>query len=153
MSRNAPAAAHMARRTDRTHRVWLSALCLIFGAVFVLLAAQEGCYQGAVRLPATVIGKDFQRTTSSVGRGGVSAGSGYYVQYRFTTPEGETKEHWGRVLRHHYRKISPGQTIEIQYLPASRDSRVPGQTASAMTFLAIGAALVCAGLYLRRRPA
>jgi hypothetical protein len=135
-----------------SNRRWVSYLLLFFGSFFVLLALQEGCYQGAVTLQGTVLSKHYSPGSSRVGSGTLSSTSSHGIKYRFTTPAGETREDFGQMLRQHWSKLTPGDLVDIEYLPATKDSRVARQTASGPVFLLIAMGLLAGGCYLRRGP-
>lgn len=128
----------------------LAPVLLFFGGFFVLLAAQEGCYQKAVKLRATVLSKHYSPGTSRVGSGTLSSPSTHGIKYRFTTPEGMMREDFGQVLLPAWSKLKEGDMVDIEYLPATKDSRVARQTASAPVFLLIALGLLAGGAYLRR---
>jgi LPXTG-motif cell wall-anchored protein len=73
------------------------------------------------------------------------------IRYRFTTPEGIVKEDRSEVLLQNWSKLREGDAVNIEYLPATGDSRITGQTSSAPVFLVIGAVLLAGGWFLRRR--
>jgi len=131
-------------------RQWLARLFLIFGGFFLLLAAQEGCYQKGESLSAVVVAKEYSAGTSRVGSGTVSSSSRHSIRYRFNTPQGETKEASSPVLLQDWSKLREGDSINIEFLPATGDSRVADQTASAPVFLIIAVVLLTAGFFLRR---
>ncbi len=133
------------------NRSWLWGVLLFFGAFFLLLAAQEGCYRNAIRVQGIVTDKAYSPGTSSVGRVGTGSSSDHKIRYRFTTPDGKMKEHWSKVLPGTWRKLNKGDPVDIEYLPAIADSRIPGQTASGPAFFAISLAFFTGGVYFRRR--
>jgi hypothetical protein len=119
---------------------------------FLLLSIQEGCYQKALRIRAIVVEKGYKGGTSGVGTGSTGSRRYHWVRYRFTTPEGETKEHVDtEVLPTTWRELQEGGPVDIEYLRALADSRVAGQKASSQTFLAIALALFGAALFTRHR--
>ncbi len=103
-----------------------------------------------LRSLAPLLSKHYSPGTSRVGSGSLGSTSSHGIKYRFTTPEGQTREDFGRVLLQHWSKLKPGDTIEIEYLPATHDSRVARQTASGPIFLLIAFGLLVGGFYLRR---
>ncbi len=129
-------------------RIWR--LILFLGVFFLLLTAQEGCYQKVVKLPGVVVEKVYSPGTSRTGSGTTSSPSRHEVRYRFTTPQGETKEGLSDVLLGNWSKLHDGDTVRVEYLPATGDSRIAGQTTSAQVFLAIALTLLGGGLFLRR---
>ena len=129
---------------------WLARLFLIFGGFFLLLTAQEGCYQKGENISAVVVAKEYSPGTSRVGSGTVSSNSRHSIRYRFTTPQGETKEASSVVLLQNWSKLREGDPINIEFLPATGDSRVAGQTASAPVFFLIAIGLLAGGFFLRR---
>ena len=64
-------------------RPWLAKLLFIFGAIFILLAAQEGCYQKGENISAVVVAKEYSPGTSRVGSGTVGSSSRHSIRYRF----------------------------------------------------------------------
>ncbi len=128
----------------------LAPLLLFFGGFFVLLAAQEGCYKHSVSLRGVILAKHYTPGTSRVGSGGISSSSSHTITYRFTTPDGQTKDATSPVLTANWTKLSVGDAVDIQYLPATHDSRIAKQTASAPVFLLIAFALLAGGFSLRR---
>lgn len=134
---------------SESNRKWLGGALLFMGGFFVLLAAQEGCYQKAPQLQGTAIEKVYQRGTSSIG-GSPGTPSKHQIRYRFTTPDGKTKEALSDVLLNNWSKLREGDTVDVEYLPATGDSRIAGQTAKAGTFLGIALALLAGGLWMRR---
>jgi hypothetical protein len=128
----------------------LAPLLLFFGGFFVLLAVQEGCYQKGVKLRGVVVAKEYSPGTSRVGSGMVSSSSSHKIRYRFTTPEGEIREDRSDVLLANWSKLREGDPVNIEYLPATKDSRIAAQTASAPVFLLIALGLLTGGFYLRR---
>ena len=131
-------------------RIWLVPFLFFFGGIFLLLSLQEGCYQEGVKLSATIVAKHYTPGTSRVGSGSLGTNSRHTVTYRFTTPEGESKETFDDVLTQNWTRMSVGDTINIEYLPATGDSRVAGQTASAQVFFLMAAAALMGGFFLRR---
>ncbi len=129
---------------------WLATLLLIFGGFFLLLAAQEGCYQEGENISAVVVAKVYSPGTSRVGSGTVSSNSRHSIRYRFITRQGETKEASSIVLLQEWSKLREGDSVKIEYLPATGDSRVADQTASAPLFLLIAVTLLTGGFLLRR---
>jgi len=130
---------------------WAGPLLFFFGGFFILLAVQEGCYQKGVKLTAVVVAKEYSPGTSRVGTGTVSSSSRHKIRYRFTTPEGIVKEDRSDVLLQNWNTMREGDRVHIEYVPATGDSRVAGQTASAPVFLVIAAVLLTGGWFLRRR--
>jgi LPXTG-motif cell wall-anchored protein len=130
---------------------WAPPLLLFFGGFFILLAIQDGCYQKGVKLTAVVVAKEYSPGTSRFGTGSVSSPSRHMIRYRFTTPEGIVKEDRSEVLLQNWSKLREGDAVNIEYLPATGDSRITGQTSSAPVFLVIGAVLLAGGWFLRRR--
>ena len=128
-----------------------SPIVLFFGVFFLLLAAQEGCYQNAVKLRGVVIAKEYSSGTSRLGPGSVSSSSKHKIRYSFTAPDGKVREDRSNVLLNHWNELHEGDAVDIEYLPATGDSRIPGQTASAPVFLLVGALLLAGGFALRRR--
>ena len=131
-------------------RAWLAPLLFFFGGFFFLLALQEGCYQKAPKVSGTVVAKHYTPGTSRVGSGTASSNSRHSVTYRFTTPQGEDKEAFDDVLLQNWTKLRVGDPVNIEYLPATGDSRVAGQTASAPVFFLMAAAALTGGFILRR---
>ena len=123
----------------------LAPLLLFFGVFFVLLATQEGCYQKAVKLHGVVIAKEYSPGVSRTGSGTMSSASRHTIRYRFTTPDGRIREDRGVVLLANWSKLHEGDPVDIEYLPATNDSRVARQTASAPVFLLIALALFTGG--------
>lgn len=134
-------------------RRWPAPLLLFFGSFFLLLTAQEGCYQKAVKLRGVVVAKEYSPGTSRVGSGTVSSSSRHNIRYRFTTPDGTTKEDRSDVLLNQWSKLQEGDAVNVEYLPATGDSRIAGQTASAPVFLLIALTLLIGGVSLRRSGA
>lgn len=134
----------------RNKRRSLAPLLLFFGGFFVLLAAQEGCYKRSVSLRGVVLAKHYTPGTSRVASSGVSSSSSHTVTYRFTTPEGQTKDATSPVLTANWSKLSVGDAVDVQYLPATHDSRIAKQTASAPVFFLIALVLLAAGVRLRQ---
>ena len=132
---------------------WLARLLFIFGTIFILLAAQEGCYQKGENISAVVVAKEYSPGTSRVGSGTVGSSSRHSIRYRFTTPQGETKEASGVVLLQMWSKLREGDSINIEFLAATDDSRIADQTASAPVFLVIAIVLLAGGFFLRRAKA
>jgi len=134
-----------------TKRRFLGRLLLLFSALFFLLAAQEGCYQNAQRIRGTVVEKGYKRGTSAVGRAGTGSKSVHWVRYRFTTPEGEVKQHVdNEVLPKPWSELKEGGPVDIEYMPKLADSRVAGQKASSTTYAAIAMGLLAAGILTLR---
>ena len=131
-------------------KAWLVWLLFFFGGIFCLLAAQEGCYQKSVKLLGVVVAKKYTPGTSRVGSGTLSSRSYHSIKYRFTTPQGETKETWSDVLTQNWNKFHEGDPVEIEYLSATGDSRVADQTASAPVFFMIAVVLLAGGFIMRR---
>lgn len=131
-------------------RVWLVPFLFFFGGIFLLLALQEGCYQKGVKLSGAVVAKHYTPGTSRVGSGSLGTNSRHSVTYRFTTPQGKIKEYLGVVLPQNWSKLSVGDSVNLEYLPETGDSRVAGQTASAPVFLLMGAAAIAGGFLLWR---
>jgi len=131
-------------------RAGLAPFLFFFGVVFFLLALQEGCYQKGVKLTATIVAKHYTPGTSRVGSGSRGTNSRYSITYRFTTPEGKNKETFDDVLLQNWTKMNVGDPVNIEYLPATGDSRVAGQTASAPVFFGMSAAALIGGFFLRR---
>lgn len=124
---------------------------LFLGVWFFLLAAQESCYQGAQHFRGVVVEKGHKAGTSGTGRGSTGSSSYYWVRYRFTTAEGETKEHVDKeVLPGTWRELEDGGPVDIEYLSSLADSRVAAQKASSWTYLWIAIVLVAAGIATRR---
>jgi len=48
-------------------------------------------------------------------------------------------------------KLKEGDTVDIEFLPATGDSRIAGQTAKGSTFLVMAFVLLMGGVWLRRR--
>jgi len=134
----------------KNSRRWAAPLLFFFGGFFLLLAIQDGCYQRGVKLTAVVVAREYSPGSSGVGRGTVSSTSRHMIRYRFTTPEGAVKEGQSDVLPQNWSKLREGDTVDIEYLPATGDSRVAGQTASAWIFLLISVFLLTGGWFLRR---
>lgn len=130
--------------------VWLVPFLFFFGGIFLLLALQEGCYQKGVKLSGTVVAKHYTPGTSRVGSGSLGSNSRHSVTYRFTTPQGKTKEDLGVVLPQNWSKLNVGDPVNLEYLPETGDSRVAGQTASEPVFFWMGAAAIAGGFFLRR---
>ena len=128
----------------------LAPLLLFFGGFFVLLAAQEGCYKHSVSLRGVVLAKHYHPGTSRVASSGASSSSTHTVTYRFTTPEGQPKDDTSPVLTANWNKLRVGDTVDVQYLAATRDSRIAKQTASAPVFFLIALVLLATGVWLRR---
>jgi hypothetical protein len=131
-------------------RRWAAPLLFFFGGFFLLLAIQDSCYQKGVKVTAVVVAKEYSPGSSRVGSGTVSSSSRHGIRYRFTTPEGVVKEGRSDVLLQNWSKLREGDAVDIEYLPATGDSRVAGQTASAWVFLLIAAILLAGGWFLRR---
>src|SRR3989338_1787633 len=93
---NKPALAHQG--AGNVNWKWIGGFLLFMGVFFVLLAAQEGCYQKATKLRGVVVSKHYSPGTSRVGSGTLSSTSSHKIRYRFTTPQGETKEALSVVL-------------------------------------------------------
>lgn len=142
--------ARLMPSSPNNSRAWLAPLLFFFGGFFLLLALQEGCYQKGLKLSGTVIAKHYTPGASRVGPGTASSNSRHSVTYRFTTPEGEHKEAFDDVLLQNWSKLRVGDPVNIEYLPATGDSRVAGQTASAPVFLLMAAAALTGGFLLRR---
>ncbi len=140
----------MTPSNPKNSRRWIATLLFFFGGLFLLLTLQEGCYQKALKLRGVVIAKEYSPGTSRVGSGTMSSSSRHKIRYRYTTPEGKIKEDRSDVLLQNWSKARVGDSINIEYLPATGDSRVAGQTASAPVFLAIALALLTAGFAARR---
>ncbi|MGH7858175.1 MAG: hypothetical protein ACREQY_12695 [Candidatus Binatia bacterium] len=135
----------------RGARASFGALMLFIGAFFGLLTAQESCWQeNAERITGVVIEKGFERGSSGV-RGSAGTKSYHWIRYRYATPEGETKEHLDtEVLPDTWRELQEGGPIDLEFLAATRDSRVAGQKAYPLTYALITVALIVAGIALRR---
>jgi len=132
-------------------RTWIARIVLFLGAWFVLLAAQEACYSKAHRVRGTVVEKGYTAGSSAVGRGGRGTKSSHWVRYRFETPEGESKEHVdSEVLPATWGELREGAAVDLEYLPATGDSRVAGQKAASSTYAAIAIGLLALGFWLRR---
>ncbi len=128
----------------------LSSFALFFGVFFLLLTVQEGCYKKSVSLRGVVLAKHYSPGTSRVGSGTLSSTSSHTVTYRFTTPEGQAREASSPVLTANWTKLRVGDAVDVQYLPATHDSRIAKQTASAPVFCLIALVLLATGVWLRR---
>lgn len=127
-------------------------MILFLGFWFLLLALQEGCYEKAHEVRGLVIEKGFKRGTNGVGRAASGAKSYRWVRYRFTTAEGETKEHTDReVLPGTWSELREGGPVDIEYLASAADSRVAGQRASQSTHFMIAIGLLVAGAAVLRK--
>ena len=145
--------AHPPRLNPRPGAGWMtvSYLMLFLSLWFFVLSIQEGCYQRAQKIQGIVLEKGYQSGTGAVGQGGTGTRSYHWVRYRFTTPEGETKEHVDtEVLPGTWRNLQEGAAVDIGFMQSLADSRVAGQKASSLTFLSIAVVLLLAGIVTRR---
>ena len=129
---------------------WLVKLIFFISGFFLLLAAQESCYKKGEKISAVVVAKEYHPGRSRVGAGRVGSNSRHIIRYRFTSPQGEAKEGSSDVLIPTWNKLKEGDSVNIEYLPATGDSRVADQTASASVYLLIAAVLLAGGFLLRR---
>lgn len=129
------------RQETRNPLARLSVIPFFVSLLFFGLGVQEWRFKaGSQIVQGIALSKWISRSSRSTSN---------FVQYRFTTREGQRLEGKDSVLPKTWRAIREGGPVAVEYIPGSPDTnRVAGQTGPVSFYLVIGMGCVLLGIVL-----